>query len=337
MKRILVTGAAGFLGHHLVEHIIKNTDWQIVAMVRMGKVGNLRRLADPPSVRAAYWHGRILVVWHDFNSPITDDVHEQVGSVDYIVHAGAETHVDRSINHPRAFVQSNVIGTLNMLEYARDFQPDMEWFHYFSTDEVYGPAPNGVLHTEHEPYNATNPYSASKAGAEQLVNAFGNTYGLPVFTTNTMNLFGERQHKEKFVPLIMRRVLQQQTIYIHADEQKERPGSRFYLHCRNAAAATVFLLQNAAQRERYNIVGHVEVDNLSLAKLVHEYMAQVEKVPDLQAELVDFHSSRPGHDLRYALDGTKLAQMGFEFPARFKESLQKTVHWTMENKEWLGL
>ena len=234
-----------------------------------------------------------------------------------------------------------MVGTFNMLEYAREYQPNLIWFNYFSTDEVYGPAPADVLHWEGSTINATNPYAATKAGAEALANAYGNTYGLPVFITNTMNLIGERQDPEKFLPLIMNKILDGKTLYIHSNPDKTKAGSRFYLHCRNAAAALLFLLENASQRERYNIVGSVEMDNLELAERVHEYMCQWGNDNDqliglLFYEFLDFHSSRPGHDLRYALDGLKLSSMGFSFPVDFEESLQRTVEWLMENPQWLG-
>lgn len=336
-KRILVTGACGLFGHHFIEHLVLNTNWDIIAMVRMGKVGNLLRLIEPEVSKQAWEIGRLKIVWHDFRSPIPDHVAREIGQVDYIVHAGAETHVDRSIIHPKAFVMSNVVGTFNMLEYAREHQPDLTWFNYFSTDEVYGPAPEGVLHAENAPINATNPYAATKAGAEALVNAYGNTYNLPVFITNTMNLIGERQDPEKFLPLIMNKILDNETLYIHANATKTKAGSRFYLHCRNASAALLFLLENASQRERYNIVGSVEMDNLELATQVLIYMCQGEIGKyTLDYELVDFHSSRPGHDLRYALDGLKLSSMGFSYPVPFEESLQRTVEWLMENPSWLG-
>ena len=338
---ILITGAAGSFGHHFVEHIVKNTNWNIVAMVRMGKIGNLRRLKDPPASWEAYQSGRLKIVWHDFSSPIPNHVHKEIGQIDYIIHAGAETHVDRSITDPGAFVQANIVGTFNMLEYARAYQPDLTWFNYFSTDEVYGPAPPGVDFPETSPINPANPYSATKVGAEALVNAYGNTYDLPVFITNTMNLIGERQSTEKFLSIIMNKVLDGEEIIIHSDPTKTRAGSRFYLHCRNAAAALTFLLSKARQRGRYNIVGDTETSNLELAEMVHGFMldwgaSHNQSIPGLTCKMVDFHSSRPGHDLRYALDGSKLKRMGFHYPLIFKENLRRTVEWSLDHPKWLG-
>ena len=324
--RILLTGAAGFFGSHFVEHLLANTDWEIVGMVRTSKVGWLRRLFD----QEGYDSSRVKLVHHDFRWPIPGYVKSDIGHVDYICHAGAETHVDRSIENPDEFVQSNVIGTLNMLNYARGLER-LRLLHFFSTDEVYGPALGSTLHAEMERYNPTNPYAAAKAGGEMLVNAFGNTYGLPVLTTNTMNLIGERQHPEKMVPKTIRALINGETLTIHADATRTNAGSRFYLHCRNAADAVLFLLgQKHPPRERYNIVGEREIDNLSLAQMI----AEVVGLP-LKYELVSFHASRPGHDLRYALDGSKLYNAGYRFPVAFEESLERTVRWTLKNPSWL--
>jgi len=343
-RRVLITGACGFFGHHLIEHLVLNTDWDIVALARMGKVGSLHRLMQG-RVKEAWEDGRVSVVWHDLRSPVSPNTAYRIGTVDYVVHAAAETHVDRSIDSPGEFVVSNVLGTYHMLEFARRYLlGNLVWFAYFSTDEVYGPAPPGVFHDETYPYNATNPYAATKAGAEQLVNAYGNTYGLPVFITNTMNLFGERQHPEKFIPLIINNILDNRITYIHASPDGMTPGSRHYLHCRNAAAALLFLLQSplVRQRGRYNIVGDVEVNNLTMVRqvdrFVHEWYQEKNSghtPPPAAYELVDFHSSRPGHDLRYALDGSKLRRMGFSYPVDFETSLRKTVRWMLDHPEWL--
>jgi dTDP-glucose 4,6-dehydratase len=342
--RILVTGACGLFGHHFIEHILTHTNWDVIAMVRMGKVGNLMRLMEPEITSDAWASGRLRTVWHDFASPIPPHVANAIGPVEFIVHSGAETHVDRSITDPGAFVTANVIGTFNMLEYAKTI-PELVWFNYFSTDEVYGPAPVGVEHAEDAPINATNPYAASKAGAEALVNSYGNSYNLPVFITNTMNLIGERQDPEKFLPLIMNKILDDEELLIHANADRTKAGSRFYLHCRNAADALLFLLANAKQRERYNIVGEVETDNLDLAQQIFRLMTEGPYNPfppgtltplKLRYRMVDFHSSRPGHDLRYALDGSKLKRMGFTYPLTFETSLAQTVNWLMRRPEWLG-
>lgn len=324
----MVTGAAGLFGHHLLEHVMKSTDWDAVALVRLGRIGSLRRLNELMDGHPE-WHGRIRVVWHDLRSPVNVYTADEIGSVDYIVHAAASTHVDESITRPGDFVLDNVVATANLLQYARGLD-GLKRLHYFSTDEVCGPAPAGVYFDEKAQLNPTNPYSATKAGAEALVNAFGNTYKLPVFVTRTMNLIGERASKEKFLPLVMRKVLAGEELTIHGDPTATVAGQRHYLHCRNAAAASLFLLERAGQREIYNVVGD-EVDNLAFAGMVAGIIGK-----PLKYRIVDFHSSRPGHDLRYSLDGNKLKEMGFEYPVAFTESLERTVKWTLAHPWWLA-
>jgi dTDP-glucose 4,6-dehydratase len=229
------------------------------------------------------------------------------------------------------FVRANVLGTQRMLDFARTL-PNLELMIYTSTDEVYGPALGTHVHAEGEPPNPTNPYAASKAGAEMMCLAAAHCHGVPVAITNTMNLFGERQHPEKYIPMVIRKVLLGETVTIHANPDRTKAGSRFYIHCRNWASAADFLLTRAKPRERYNIVGEKEMDNLELA----EFIAGVVGKP-LKYEMVDFHSSRPGHDLRYGLDGSKMEALGWEVPVGFEASLEKTVRWMMDRPRWLGL
>jgi dTDP-glucose 4,6-dehydratase len=267
----------------------------------------------------------------DIAGDIPTGVLRELQGLNYILHLGAETHVDNSIVNPEPFVISNVLGTMHLMNFARKLD-SLEAFCYFSTDEVFGPAPPGIAYKEWDRYDSSNPYAASKAGGEELVLAYANTYGLPAFITHTMNAFGERQHPEKFIPLVMRKVLKGETVTIHADPTKTISGSRYYIHCRNIAKAVHFLLEKFQQRDKYNIVGEKEVTNLELAQLIAKFVGK-----PLHYEMVDFHSSRPGHDLRYALDGTKMEKMGWEVPMSFEESLEKTVKWTLksQNKKWL--
>ena len=236
------------------------------------------------------------------------------------------------------FVQDNVIGTVNILEYARKVE-GLKQFIYFSTDEVFGPAPEGVKYKENDRYNSTNPYSASKAGAEELVVAYENTYGLPAIITHTMNVFGERQHPEKYIPMCIKRARDGETVTVHSNSEKTKAGSRHYIHADDVADALWFLMNydisklekdyGGAKCQKFNIVGADELDNLELAKMIAEFQGK-----ELNYEMVDFHSSRPGHDLRYALDGEKMKKMGW-VPRPVRERLKETVEWTLENKEWL--
>jgi dTDP-glucose 4,6-dehydratase len=215
----------------------------------------------------------------------------------------------------------------------------------FSTDEVFGPAPEGVAFKEWDRYNSTNPYSATKAASEELALAWGNTYNIPMIVTHCMNNFGERQHPEKFIPSVVKKLLSGQLIHVHSNPSKTRPGTRNYIHARNVAAAVLHIIQNVVDnssvgkiRDKYNITGEREVDNLTLVNTIHKIMEkELKKKLELNVELVDFHSSRPGHDLAYRLDGSKLASLGWKPPTNFDESLERTIRWMIDSHHlsWL--
>lgn len=402
MTKVLITGGCGFVGTHLIEHILKNTDWHIVSLDRFDASGNPNRLSDMLETTEGIERSRVKHVFWDLKAALNDQVINQLGGpFDYILHLAAGSHVDRSIDDPMGFFMDNCIGTINLLNYARngglnaeitvelpveegeerqrkleDIEENLgviikvkgayaqvlpyqkhgllksnSKFLYFSTDEVYGPAPfdSEEGFKEWARLNPNNPYAAAKAAAEMAVISFANTYKIPCIITNTMNIFGERQNPEKFIPLIINKVLKGEKLLIHANKDKTQAGKRHYLHARNICAATLWAVQNgktldgSGSEGRYNVVGEKELDNEQMAKLVTEYVNEWirENRPNdptvaLNYELVDFHSSRPGHDLRYALDGTKLREEGFAYPASFEESLKKMVFWTLEHKDkWL--
>jgi dTDP-glucose 4,6-dehydratase len=345
IKKVLITGATGFVGHHFVEHLLKNKDWEITTLDRLVSSGHLNRLK---SVGA--WEmgkDRVRIVKHDLKEMINESVAKELeGPFDYIVHLAGLSHVDSSIENPLRFFLDNCIGTVHLLNYARDkgLKKDGK-LQFFSTDQVFGPAPEGIAFKEWDRHNPNNPYASSKSAAEQACIAYAHTYKMPIFITNAMNIFGERQHREKFIPLIIRNVLEGKSIPIHSDELKTEAGKRHYLHARNISAASLWLLEGgrlldgSGKQGRYNFVGEVEIDNLSLAKLVadmiNDYMREKGKAPkSFKYDLVDFHTSRPGHDLRYALDGSLLRKEGFTYPVTFEQSLRKVVYWTLEHPEW---
>ena len=330
MKRILVTGGAGFVGHHLVEHLLRHTDWHIVVIDRLSYASNgFDRLRDI----AAFDDKRVTSLAAPIDRPIAEGLEQEIGQVDFIVHMAAESHVDRSILNPLPFVQSNVMGTYYVLEFARR-QQTLQKMIMFSTDEVYGPAPDGVFYSETDRHNPANPYAATKSASEMLCLAWANTYKLPVIITNTMNVYGERQHPEKFIPMTVRRVMDAERVDIHGTPDLKRAGSRFYIHGRNVADAVLFMLTEiiTPPREAWNIVGEVEVDNLTLAQMIANVLGR-----QLHYRIVDFHSQRPGHDLRYALDGSKLAAAGWKPPVDFAVSLRRTVEWMVQpqHMKWL--
>lgn len=333
MKRVLITGIDGFIGHHLAEGILKNTDWKIVGLSKIDAASTLHRLSDMDDW-ANQFQDRFEFVYHDLRSPVNHYVANRIGPINYIFHLAANTHVDRSIEYPMEFVLDNVVATCNILDYARELD-GLELFNYFSTDEVFGPAPEGVAYKEWDRYKSSNPYAATKAGGEELAYSYYNTYRLPVVITHTMNVFGERQHPEKFVPKVVNAALRGERIFIHSNSDKTKAGTRHYVHARNVAAAILFLVKQFEDGkdiigDKFNVAGEKELDNLELAQFIAGVVGK-----ELNYEMVDFHSSRPGHDLRYALDGTKLKEMGFAYPKTFEESLEKTVQWYLEHPKWL--
>ena len=313
MKRILITGGAGFIAHHLIGQVLKRTDWEIVTLDRLDYSGNLNRLHDLLQDYRPADRKRVRTIYHDFKAEINPMLKSDIGKVDIVAHLAAGSHVDRSIDYPMEFVLDNVVGTANILEFARFVNENngLERFIYFSTDEVFGPAPKGVDYKENDRYNSTNPYSASKAGGEELAVAYENTYGLPVYITHTMNVFGERQHPEKFIPMCIKKIRDGETITVHSDKTKTIPGTRHYIHAEDVAEAIYFLLKTDIKPEidfggakcpKFNIVGAEEINNLELAQIIAESQGK-----ELNYEMVDFHSSRPGHDCGLDLTDRKTA------------------------------
>ena len=339
-KKILITGGAGFIAHHVIDKILSTTDWEIITLDRLDFSGNLNRLKEVVSSYPEKEQRRVRVVHHDLKAELNPEIIASIGHVDLISHLAAGSHVDRSITYPLEFVMDNVVGTANILDYARKLD-NLERFAYFSTDEVFGPAPKGVNYKENDRYNSTNPYSASKAGGEELSVAYENTYGLPVYITHTMNVFGERQHPEKFIPMCIKKIRDGEKVTIHSDKSKKIPGSRHYIHAEDVAEAIYFLISNkieskidfgGAKCQKFNIVGSEEIDNLQLAKIIASCQGK-----ELNYEMVDFHSSRPGHDLRYSLSGEKMKKLGWEPSIKLTDRIKQVVDWSLENQNWIEL
>jgi len=331
MKRVLLTGVAGFIGSHTLEHLLLNTDWEIIGIASWKHKGMPERIQE--TVEA--YKDRVTIITHDLESPFTELTKKRIGHIDYILNVASESHVDRSIESPVPFIQNNVGLVLNMLELAREIKPEV--FIQISTDEVYGAAPKDIDYPEWSVIKPSNPYSASKAAQEAIAISYWRTYGVPLIITNTMNNFGERQDKEKFVAKVIDKCLKNEIVPVHGREGNI--GTRFYLHARNHADALMFILKNLPPKaysdevdrpDRYNVVGEKELSNLEMAELVAELVGK-----PLNYELVDFHGTRPGHDSRYALDGSKLKNLGWIPPFSIEDSLKKTIDWTLANPLWL--
>ncbi len=325
--KIIITGGCGFIGHHFVQHIYVNTDWDIIIIDKLSYASKgLDRLKDLNYIG----NPRITIFTFDLINPLSDGIKIEIGNPDIIVHMCAETHVDNSIKYPVSVITNNINSTVNILEYARSLK-NLKCFFYFSTDEVYGPAPTGTLYKEWDRHKPTNPYSASKSSGENICISYENTYKIPLIIVNVMNVIGERQYIEKFIPLTIKKLLNNEKILIHGDKNKNS-GTRFYIHARNVADAVLFLLNNGQIGEKYNITGDREISNLEMALFIAKTLEK-----KINYEIIDFHSERPGHDLRYGLDGTKIKELGWTPPISFDESLIKTILWTIkqENIKWL--
>lgn len=339
-KKVLVTGGAGFIAHHVIEMLLERTDWDIVTIDRLDFSGNLNRLHELMETKDVETRKRVRFVFHDLKAEINPLTFNTIGDCHYVLHLAAGSHVDRAILAPLEFVQDNVVGTCNILNYARQCK-NLERFVYFSTDEVFGPAPKGVLYDERARYNSTNPYSATKAGGEELAVSFHNTYSLPVYICHTMNVFGQRQHPEKYVPKCIKNIRDGEMITVHADIVTGQPGSRFYVHVSDVADALMHILNlnesefsvpdyGGAKCPKFNIVGNEEIDNLELAQIISRVMNK-----DLNYQLVDFNKSRPGHDLRYSLSGEYMKSLGWEPRVRLRDRIEEVVEWTLHHNHWL--
>lgn len=317
MNKILLTGASGLVGSHVLSHLLKTTNSEIICLCSWEHKGSPDNISKDD---------RVKVITHDLSSQIPDSMLHHFEGVDCILNIASDSHVDRSISDPVPFVRNNVNLVLTMLELARKIKPKM--FLQFSTDEVYGSVPENYTSKEWDTIVPSNPYAASKAAQEAIAISYWRTYGVPVIITNTMNVFSETQDWEKFIPLCVKRIMEGEQIKIHAYPDKKRAGTRFYIHADSVAEALTFIIENNPPKlypevdrpERVNIVGNEEVDNLSLALKIGKILNK-----SADYELVDFHSARSGHDLRYALDGSKLAKLGWKPTGNFDDKLEETV------------
>lgn len=354
-KRILLTGASGFVGSHVLRHILTTTDWHVVCPVTFRHKGISDRLVTAMEDQD---QSRVTIVQTDLTAPISSVSAHKFGDINYILNVASESHVDRSIEEPAAFIQANVALITNILDYARTLE-NLEVFLQVSTDEVYGPARPGEAHREWiDNIKPSNPYSASKAAQEAVAYSYWRTYDIPLVISNTMNIIGETQDSEKFFPKTLLSVLNDKEMTIHASAEGEI-GSRYYLHARNQADGLLFLIRyftghyieldegivpdseeietlryswGGTVPPRYHIVGEREVDNLEMAQLIADAVGK-----PLKYKLEDFHSSRPGHDLRYALDGRKIESKGWTAPIPLEASIKSTVEWTLNHPEWLAV
>lgn len=365
---VLLTGAAGFVGSHMLKRLLRDTDWTIHCPVSFKHHGNPERVtqviaeleAEDDLAAKSAWE-RVHLEPCDLALPVGVTLLARWSACRYVFNVASSSHVDRSITEPGAFIQNNVALMTNVLDAARRM-PELELFLHMSTDEVYGPAHEEHRHAEWETILPSNPYSASKAAQEAIAFSYWRTYDLPVIITNTMNIIGYRQDAEKFLPLIIRKLVDDEVITVHSGVDGVS-GSRYYLHADNLADAWMAIARHYTDGSwgsafrpvprysygwdrpaRYNVVGEREIKNDDLVHMIAALLpgflrgADPAEYAEAHINRVDFHSSRPGHDLRYALDGTRISdELDWTPPVPLDESIRRTVEWYVTNPEWLRL
>ena len=334
MKRFLVTGGAGFIGSNFIQLLLQQPDLQVLNLDKLTYAGNLDSLqAVTEQPRYGFIQADICVA-------------EQVEKIinefqpDALVHFAAESHVDRSIDGPAAFIQTNIIGTFNLLEAARKYWRELPdgaknsfRFLHVSTDEVYGSLGATGLFTEDTPYAPNSPYSASKASSDHLVRAYHHTYGLPVVTTNCSNNYGPYQFPEKLIPLMILNALAGKPLPVYGDGMQVRDWLYVVDHCR----AIRSVLQQGKPGETYNIGGHNEMPNIRIVHTICGLLDELRPRADGKpyTEQISYVADRPGHDRRYAIDAGKIArELGWLPQETFDSGIRKTVEWYLDNAAW---
>ena len=317
MKTMLVTGGAGFIGSNFVRYVLANTTaYKVLNLDLLTYAGNLENLSDLES------DDRYQFVRHDIADADAIAALFQEHDIDLVVNFAAESHVDRSILDPGAFVKANVLGTQVLLDRAK--AADVDRFLQVSTDEVYGSLGATGAFTEQSPIQPNSPYSASKAGSDHLVRAFHHTFGMDTVTTRCSNNYGPYQFPEKLIPLMISNALEDKPLPVYGDGKNVRD----WLHVEDHCSAILAVLEKGTAGEVYNIGGNSEKENL---EVVRRILAEVGK-PE---SLIQYVTDRPGHDRRYAIDPTKIrTELGWEPSRSFEEGMASTVRWYLENREW---
>lgn len=331
MKTILITGGAGFIGSHVVRRFVTNyPDYLIINIDALTYAGNLENIKDIEHFKN-YIFEKVDI--RDANK-VTEIFNKY--RPDGVIHLAAESHVDRSISHPLDFVMTNVIGTVNLLNAAKDiWKEDFEHkrFHHVSTDEVYGTLGDEGFFTETTSYDPHSPYSASKASSDHFVRAYGDTYKMPVVITNCSNNYGPNHFPEKLIPLCIHNIIHNKPLPIYGDGK----FTRDWLYVIDHAIAIDLVFHKAANQSTYNIGGCNEWKNIDLVKELCQQMDEKLGRPlGSSAQLITFIKDRPGHDLRYAIDATKIqTDLGWKPSVTFEEGLALTIDWYLSNQEWL--
>ncbi|MBK6544126.1 MAG: dTDP-glucose 4,6-dehydratase [Saprospiraceae bacterium] len=330
-KHIMITGGAGFIGSHLVRHFVnKYPNYNIVNLDNLTYAGNLENLRDVEnSENYTFIKADIVDL-----SVLKDIFKEQ--QISHVIHLAAESHVDRSITDPTAFIKTNVLGTLNLLLSAKEFWEDSKIdhrFYHISTDEVFGTLGDTGFFTEQSAYDPRSPYSASKASSDHLVRAFFHTYKLPVVVSNCSNNYGPNQFPEKLIPLIINNILQARALPVYGQGLNVRD----WLWVGDHVAAIDIIFHQGILGDTYNIGGNSEMKNIDLVYLLCDLMdVKLGNKPGQSRTLIQYVHDRPGHDLRYAIDSSHLQNsLKWKPEANLTSGLSKTIDWYLSNKDWL--
>lgn len=331
---VLITGGAGFIGSNFVEYVLRHTNERIFVLDKLTYAGNLENL-NAVLEKITFIHGDIC------NSELVNNLFEE-HQFQKVVHFAAESHVDNSITGPSEFIQTNIVGTFNLLQSAfqtwmlgphrmKDTFKNARFLH-ISTDEVYGTLGKTGLFTESTSYAPNSPYSASKASSDFIVRSYFHTFGLPVVTTNCSNNYGPNQHSEKLIPTIIRKAVSGQPIPIYGDGKNVRDWLYVMDHCSGIYLALI----NGKLGETYNIGGRNERENLYIAHIICDILDELLPRKTTYRDLISFVKDRPGHDFRYAIDASKIEnELGWKADENFETGIRKTITWYLENRDRL--